>query len=512
VLGLVLVGLTISYTLERRWAVGSDIWEHAAAARELSANPLHPSHPLFDVEAPHQFYSPYLLALGVGARVTGLPVTTVVSWAAVPNLLLLLLAFWLFVTRVVRNEWVPFYGLLLVLFLWGAHPWFFSGFLAFEVLPFVLSYPSAFAKALALIGLALHATFLRTGRRALLVPVLLIGTAVSITHPADAVALYLGVGALAVTSPGPRKPALVATATVSAGSFLLALGWPYFPLGQLLFAPASAAYRAAIAADDRVMYVDVLPRVLPALVVLPLLARRAVRVRRDPLLVLLVGLLLAYTYGWISRNWSFGRLIADIMIVAAVILAEELVRIYLVARTSGRLLTMVGTAALLLYGVWNVADTFHLLPTAYRSVLPVGWAPPDVDRAALSDFSFLRGHTVARSVVIADPGTALAVPAFGGRTVWVPRPEAFIDAADRQGDVARFFAVGSSDADRRAVLCRYHVSFLLLSSAQLRSQPDVFRQLLNLGVPRYRNSRFVLVDVRVPVAHTNQVGGGTGPC
>src|SRR5262245_17984754 len=63
------LGLCALYAL--RGYFSSDFWEHAAVVRELSVRPLAPRHPLLAVDAPHAYASPYHLAVGLAARVTG---------------------------------------------------------------------------------------------------------------------------------------------------------------------------------------------------------------------------------------------------------------------------------------------------------------------------------------------------------------------------------------------------------------------------------------------------------
>src|SRR5262247_2707602 len=72
---LLLSGAIVVLLLQHTWtdAWQGDFWIYVATVGELAANPWHPSHPLFGGDGAFAFVSPYTLALGIAARVTGLP-------------------------------------------------------------------------------------------------------------------------------------------------------------------------------------------------------------------------------------------------------------------------------------------------------------------------------------------------------------------------------------------------------------------------------------------------------
>ena len=62
------------FYLSLQWFHGNwfgDIWEHVAVLNELSEHPFSPTHPYLLADAPHAFFSPYLVMAGLLARVTG---------------------------------------------------------------------------------------------------------------------------------------------------------------------------------------------------------------------------------------------------------------------------------------------------------------------------------------------------------------------------------------------------------------------------------------------------------
>lgn len=501
VLSGALVLLVVFYLLKHQWAAGIDVWEHAAAARELGANPLDPGHPLFAIDRPHQLLSPYHLALGLVSRFTGLSIFNVLSLASLGNLLLLLVGLRVFTKRLLRRRHVDFYALLFILFLWGPNPWFFSGFLHFNVLPLVLPYASTFAKGLVLLGLAIHLRFLDGNDRRLLAVTALIGAVLFLAHPVDALFFFVGIGALAFT----RRPEqwvahLALTSAAIAASAILALLWPYYSLYDLLFGAANETYRTGLASADRDMYQNVLVRIWPALFAVPFIIRRLLRNPNDALLLMLGGLLLLYAYGWRTEEWAYGRLLSAIMVAVALILAAETARAMEEAAARGSAgrdaarWIQFAVLGLVLVGMFQVRHGFIMLPDFLLRRLPYSAVHSFVDLAPISDYAFLSGYLNPGDVVIANRN--IDVAAFGAKVVAVGAPEAFVDQTERGTDLDKFWNKSTSQSVRQEIIDKYDASYLLLSQQAIASEPDRYTPLMELGTAVHSNSRFVLLDLR----------------
>lgn len=508
-LSAALVLLVVLHTLKPRVPDGTDLWEHLAAARELGAHPVDPNHPLFAVDRPHQLMSPYHLVLGLASRVTGLSIVTVFDLAGIANVLLLLAGLRLFTTRMLGRRHVEFYALLFVLFLWGPGAWFFSGFLHFNVLPWVLSYPSTFAKGLALLGLGVYLRFLDGADKRALVATAGIATALLLVHPVDALFYFVAVGALALTRPSERRlPDLVATGLAFSASAVLALLWPYFSLLDLLFGAANETYRMGLAAADRDMYRNVLSNIWPALIAVPFIVRRLPRYRDDSLLVMLCVLLALYWYGWESEEWVYGRLISAIMVVVAIILADELARAGEEARAVGSRgrgaarWIQYSALGLVAVGMFQVRHGLIMLPDAVLEDISYRTVVRAVELAPTADFSFLSRHVGDGKVVVSESYTSMEVPAFGGKVVGVSAPEAFVDAAERYADVARFFDKTATEVLRRQIIAKYDASFLLLRQYGFVADAENYQAMAALGTVAHVNARFLLIDLRPPEVST----------
>ena len=97
--------------------------------------------------------TPYTVSLGLIGRGLGVSAVTILSLAAIANVILLLVALRLFVIEATDNRRAPFWALVFVLLLWGFSPYRYSGFFNLNSIGFVLPYPSAFATAIALLTL-----------------------------------------------------------------------------------------------------------------------------------------------------------------------------------------------------------------------------------------------------------------------------------------------------------------------------------------------------------------------
>jgi hypothetical protein len=227
------------------------------------------------------------------------------------------------------------------------------------------------------------------------------------------------------------------------------------------------------------------------LLVLPFAAwRRRRRIRHDPLVVFLLGLLALYGYGWLSQNWYYGRLISAVMIVAAIIVADE------ATKATRPFWIGAGAVGLLVLSLVNTTQAWHVLPVGSGNPLRLGWRFPGIEMMKPSELSVLSPFVRQGQVVISNASLSLEAAAFGAKSVWSDRPQMFVGTGQRQADVARFFDPSAAPEARRAVICRYGVSFLLMTPADSDSQGDGPQSLLRLGPMLYRNDRYVLVDLR----------------
>ncbi len=456
----------------------SDFWEHAAVVRELSVRPFSPHHPLLSVDAPHAYVSPYHLVVALAARLAGATATSALAAAGLVNLVLLVLAFRRFLVRLPWGEAAAPYALLFIIFLWGRDAWMWSGFLHIGMLGYDASYPSTFAAAAMFLALSLLLDALDQDRPLALVGVgVLVGLCV-ITHPPTALVLFAGLAALFLARVKDRfltNGVLLLGATVA--GVAAAVTWPYFPVLDLLLAQPPEFH-----SWSRVFYQGVPAQVWPAILALPVLLWRLRESRRDPLVLFVLFLAVIYALGGITGKYGLGRVIAYMVLLIQVALGIAIAQWE--SRVSRRRAWLV-PAGTLLVTVGLFAYNRPPLPHILR-----------YDRPVWREVGNVLAPVHPGEVVLADSRTSYMVPALsGGRVVawrhpiyWVP------DHAERRQAQERFFA-GATDADRRAVIARYHVRWILLDRREVPLSPAEEGRLLALGCVVTDRQSLVLVDL-----------------
>ena len=350
VLATVVGALTTLQTVNGQWS--SDLWQHAAVVRELSARPFAPINPQVLSDAGHPGFSPYAVVLGLLGNLTGADAITLLSIAAVVNVVLLLVAFRAFVVEMTENHRAPFWALLFVLALWGWSPLRFSGFFGLNSIGFVAPYPSTFATAVALGVLVAVRRLARDGssrRLAVRLAGVGVGTAVVVlVHPLSSVWLVAGVGVIAAFHLRDRR-AWIGLVLTGAAVLAVLLVWPYYSVVALL--AAGDEYDTT----NRSMYAHVVVRLLPALLGLVVVVRRLRVDRTDALGLLLAAGATIYVGGWVTGHVAFGRSLALVVLVLDVALADGVGRVeaslHRGAVPRGVIAGAVGLAAVLLFGL-----------------------------------------------------------------------------------------------------------------------------------------------------------------
>ena len=442
----------------------SDFWEHAAVVRELAVRPFSPRHPILAVDATHAFFSPYHLAIALAARATGASPISALAIAGLVNIVLLVLALRRFLVRLLpEGAAATPYALVFILLLWGRDAWWWSGFLHIDFLPFVVPYPSTFAAAGMFLGLSLLLDALDHGRVRAFGGIAILVAVCVIIHPPTAVVLFAGLAALFVARAHTRwliNGALLLGAVVAGVAATMA--WPYFPVLNLLVAPPREFHRYGA-----VFYQRVPAQIWPALLALPVLAWRLRRTRRDPLVLFVAFLGAIYALGAITGAYGLGRVIAYIVVFILIALACAVATWE--CRLPARRAWLVPAYALLVAGVFAAYHRGRLVGIV-RAEAPT-W--PVIEK--------ILAPVAPADVVLTDSRTSYVVPALtGGHVIgwrhpiyWVP------DQTERRQALERFFA--AAEDERRALIARYHVKWILLDRRQVALTPNEEGRLVALG-------------------------------
>jgi hypothetical protein len=457
-LAAILFGAMFVQAVNQYWS--GDFWEHAAVVRELARHPVAPRHPLFAIDAPHPFFTPYAVLAAWLVRTIGLSPITALSSLGVVNLICLIIVFYLFVSRVLSPD-AAFWGLLFTLVLWGMSPWRYSGFLHLGALGFVLPYPSIFAMWLMLLMLYALLRFADEGNLAW-AAVIAAGVAiVLLTHPITGIVLATGLLAFSVRPflKQPRRFVMLAVVVLVVAA-AAAWFWPYYPWFRLI-ATGSRTY----AVPNLAMYDSPLRRSWPALLGAPFVARRLAADKLDGLGLFTFTLFLLYALGAFISNGPLGRVLPALVLGLHLSLADgvaELEARFRKEHAHATLRYLYGAVALIaLFGLVNVAP--GILRAVPRTLLPASVrADPRLEREVDVYRTIASAPIGGDDVVMADLNVSRHVPAFAGKVVAFIDPEAFIPDEDaRRQAVDRFFAEITT-AERDALIARYDVKFVAI--------------------------------------------------
>ena len=492
-LALVVTLLTGVQTLNGQWS--TDMWEHVAVVRELIAHPFDPSHPQLLSDATHPGFSPYTVLLGILGHVFHAEALTVLSTAAVVNVVLLLVALRLLVVELTANRRAPFWALLSMLALWGISPYRYSGFFSLNSIGFVAPYPSTFATAAGFGTLVAALRYAREGRRALLAPVT-VGTAlVVLVHPLSAPWLVVALLAVAIGRIRDRRrfASLAGAGAVALG---LCLAWPYYPVLGLV------GDSTGLESLNQAMYTNVLVRIFPALLGLVVIVRRSRADHRDLLGLLLGGSMGLYVVGAVIDNTSYGRSLAFGVIVLDIAVADGVGRIesrvgLRGARGRARLGWGLVAGLLLLGLVTTRAGLIRMLP---EPLLPASVRGSEELIRPDEEYGFLVGLVGPMDVVIASRSRDdQVVPALAGRTLVLSVPRPFVEDADqRERDQREYLDPAATEVRRREIQARHQVRFVLLHVRDPRDRA-LLRSLRRGGAEEvHRDDELVLVELPPP--------------
>ncbi|MET9777114.1 hypothetical protein ABZ023_23080 [Streptomyces sp. NPDC006367] len=439
-----------------------DAGQHAAVVERLKADLLRPRHPMADLPgAGSAYYSPYAVAQGLFARLTGLSGWEVVRLAGPVNLLVLLTGLNRFVRVLSPRPWAPVLALGAMTLLWGTERAWWSGYLGLMSMTGNLGYPSAFAIGLTFWAWALTGALARDARRVRYVgPSGLHGFGgyaalgvlyglVLLVHPITSVAAVLGAVALVAgwqhCRRGRRAAVAGRWAVAGAAAVVPAACWPYFDVFAL-------AGDGSVDGMHRVLYLDLPGQFWLALLGLPALWLRGRRSARDPLVLMFALDCAVVAYGWFSGHYTYGRILGLTLVPPQFALAVELAA----ARPWGRRRRTLGAVA-------AAGAALGFLTVQAGAVVPAGFAqPPD-----WPSYAWAARHIGPGEVVITDGYYAgHAIAGYGPNLAAPAWPDPSLDERERRrrvADVKAYLAPGSDPAVRAAVVRRYDVRWLLLT-------------------------------------------------
>lgn len=477
---VIIVALTVQ-TLNQQWS--TDVWLHVSVVRELKTHVSDPGSPLILGTETHPDFSPYTVAVGVLAKIGGLSALSALSIAALGNLLLFLIAFYLAVSALTGRPRAAFWALIFTQLLWGIIPWRWSGYMNANSIGFGLPYPSMFATGLALLGFAAMVRLCRQPDLRIALGLTACIVVVALTHPITGFALILGLLAIALSTKGVRsnRTAFILGAL---GSFaaVLVLTWPYYSFVELL--QQSERYDGS----HLVLYDSVPQRAFLGLGSLLFLWPAFRRDRRDPLVLMAIGAAGTYVIGYVSGTETLGRIFPLLLfsghVSAACWITDTVDKGTIRSLRPRRVVIVLGTA--LTIGALGVSP-------AFARMVPRAMLPPSLqDNAKLGSvqqrFDFLEPIAQYDVVLVDDTVGAMVVPALSGKVVLPGYPTPFIDDIDQRARDVQTMLSDEEPGLTRELLARYNVDFILLTADDVRK-----RGLLDYGEVIYEDTDYTLI-------------------
>ena len=455
----VLTALLVIQTLQQQWGV--DFWVHLATVRAFAEHPIHPLEPFTGVATDDPLLSPYMFVLGLASRLLRADPITVLMIAGLLNLGLWLFALWRFVLTLTGNRAAPVWTLLFTLLAWGIDPWRFSGFFNLNSIGFGLPYPAVLATAIAMLALASTSAWLQQGGRR---NILMVGASIPIvllTHPFTAVWVAIA-GAAIVVSYARRAFArrLATLAAVFVAALALALLWPHYSLLRL------AAIGSQFNDVHDGLYVDLVTRaflMVPGLVILALRARRRFR---DPLVLMFLGTLTVFVLGGVSHAWALGRVFPGMMLAVHTAFGDAVGKYLADSRVASRLRILVasGVTALLLIGLAGSAlGIVHMVP---RALLPGDLAHDPRLRSIIDPYQGLFDLLQSRGRVLASPSLNRVIAGITGNVLVPPVPTFLEDVRRRSRDARVILSPATSSQQRRVLLDRNDIQFIVVTPSE----------------------------------------------
>ena len=494
---LILVRYTLEATSGGRWA--GDFWEHSAVVSEFIARPFNPLHPQLSVQASHAFLNPYGLTVALVALATKTDAINTLAAFGVVNFIVLVVGLRQFIATVDQPqvEGITFYTLLLAMFLWGKDAWQFSGFYNIDILNDVLPYPSTLALGLSLIALTIFSKNLAyvttppsflTIKRYFIVS--LITAVVLLIHPLTALFLWIGLVCQLLAYQPTKAHAWLMVGMTIVCSIGLAACWPYFSIIQLMLG-AGAAYHPSNAS----MYLEIIQGTWPILLTLPLIVWRVRQRANRPITLAMLALLALYIWGYYSRQYSFGRSIAFLLLLSNILIAQCLIEIerWSPAHILSVIKTITASALCLAAGVWLYQSTSRILTVANSFYL----GRPIASQISYRDLVFLKDYLHHDDVVFADIDSSWILPSLAGKAVATKHPLAFVpDWFLRKGDVIDFFDPKTTSQIRETILKKYQPQYLLIKKSTAIPWRDILVQFSESKSTIVENDKFILLKLQ----------------
>lgn len=478
----------------------SDYWEHASALRVLAENPLAPTNPHYASFDSDRQFIPMFIALGWLMQLSGISVYAALAIAGTLTTILFFGGCALFARSYFRHPWAPAVTVCVLLFCWGT-PWIWTGFYELRALFYNNFYPASFVLSLTFFFWALVLRML--GQSALKLPeaaaLLSLSALMFVSHQLGA--LFATGGAmlfLLFDGRGASLPARARIVVVIVAGIGLTWWWPYFnPIELTLY---GAGDKENEGMPQFYEPLKILLLIGPALLGLPVLYGMARKRIHTAIVLGFVSLFLVYAVGGMAghpvahRFLSYAILYLHLAIVWKVLSflpAEEALPLaWLKGTATRRIAVLLAILLACMHIAFSMVDFTRL---AYEKVTGKSFGSFP-NHPIPTELAIVAEAIPDDAILFTTTEPALAITALKGKVIARPRPQLMIaDGPARSRDNRDFFASGTSDAMRRALIRKYDASHILIRKENIPA--DVEMALRGFGTRVPTEGQLVLIKI-----------------
>ena len=198
---------------------------------------------------------------------------------------------------------------------------------------------------------------------------------------------------------------------------------------------------------------------------LPFLAATLKERNCKAIFLTIAGLAAIYALGYVTKKYSFGRVIAIILLFLQILIAIGVVCAFKQAllrwpslRSCAPVPTMLIVAAIIVTWFYPIVTRSLTVANNLVSGRPLSM------KLLYGNLEFIARFLQPNDVVISDIHTSWMIPSFGGKVVAALHPLAFVpDHLVRTDDLVKFFKDDSTDLERARIQKKYQPKYLVIN-------------------------------------------------
>lgn len=426
-----------------------DIWEHAAVISNLSNDFFSSTkHPMYGIEKPHAFNSPYHLFGATIEKIFGISSLHTIMILGVFNLFAFFIGIYLFIPK--EKKYSIYLIVLSIMFLWYKPP-HFSGFISFEVLPYIYTYPSFFCLSLIVLTITLISKYFYSTKNIVFETLFVVLTAViTLSHPISLPAFLIIVFTTVLIWRKKSKKKLIGLGVSIFIGLLISFTWPYYSLFELIVSSTGSFNEInAQFYTGKVLYI-----ILPVLVLFSLLLPTILqKIKSDKylkfLLLTITTLTTIYIIGFVFHIASLSRTLSYIILLSQLLIG---------------IILFDGIKSFKLLNLFEkVLITISIITIVYKTYTFHSFFNFTDNRKELTHIDLIKENTEVGKVILSDIETSWSIPSTKRYIIACLHPQAFENSnEERKNDITFFLSTSVDTVFKKEILKKYNVDYILI--------------------------------------------------